>query len=255
MAEETKNNLEEDEIEEVAENVAEAAEEEAEKAISNTPDDDSEEDDDEEKKSEKKESKIVDDILEIVESTLLTVFVIIMLFTYLLHPVTVMGPSMEDTLIGEDRIFMSTVYSGPHYGDIIIINNDYAYLLDDEGKVLQKDIDGSRLQECIIKRVIAEPGQVINIDQEKQEVTVDGKVLNETYIKDTMNYSDYTPFSFPFTVPEGYYFVMGDNRWVSADSRNSEVGLIKKDEIYGKALLRYYHSGKFNLKFLLFKNK
>ena len=254
MAEEIKNNLEEDEIEEVAENVAEAAEEEAENVISNTSDDDSEEDDDEEKKSEKKESKIVDDILEIVESTLLTVFVIIMLFTYLLHPVTVMGPSMEDTLIGEDRIFMSTVYTGPHYGDIIIINNDYAYLLDEEGKVFQKNIDGSRLQECIIKRVIAEPGQVINIDQEKQEVTVDGNVLDEPYIKDTMNF-DYTPFTFPFTVPEGYYFVMGDNRWVSADSRNPEVGLIKKDEIYGKALLRYYHSGKFSLKFLLSKNK
>lgn len=253
MAEETKNNIEDEKIEEVAENAVEAAEEEAEEAVIKISESD-EEDDDEESKAEKKESKVVDDILEIVESTLLTVFVIIMIFTYLLHPVTVMGPSMENTLLGKDRIFMSTVYSGPHYGDIIIINNDYAYLLDEEGKVFQKDISGSRLKECIIKRVIAEPGQTINIDAEKQEVTVDGKVLDEPYIKDGMNF-DPCAFDFPLTVPEGYYFVMGDNRRVSADSRNIEVGLIKKDEIYGKALLRYYHSDKLSFNLLMFRNK
>ena len=256
MAEETKNNIEDEKIEEVAENAVEAAVEEAEEAeelVSKISEID-EDDDEEESKAEKKESKVVDDILEIVESTLLTVFVIIMIFTYLLHPVTVMGPSMENTLLGKDRIFMSTVYSGPHYGDIIIINNDYAYLLDDEGKVYQKDISGSRLEECIIKRVIAEPGQTINIDAEKQQVTVNGKVLDEPYIKDVMNFNP-CAFDFPLTVPEGYYFVMGDNRTVSADSRNDEVGLIKKDEIYGKALLRYYHSDKLSFKFLLFNNK
>ncbi|MBO7473957.1 MAG: signal peptidase I [Ruminococcus sp.] len=253
MAEETKNNIEDEEIEEVAENAVEAAVEEAEESESKIAETD-EEDDEEESNAEKKESKVVDDILEIVESTLLTVFVIIMIFTYLLHPVTVMGPSMENTLLGKDRIFMSTVYSGPHYGDIIIINNDYAYLLDGEGKVYQKDINGSRLKECIIKRVIAEPGQTINIDAENQEVTVDGKVLNEPYIKDVMNFNP-CAFDFPLTVPEGYYFVMGDNRTVSADSRNGEVGLIKKDEIYGKALLRYYHSDKLNFKLLMFNNK
>lgn len=248
MAEEIKND-----IPKKAEEIADPAEEENIDAElkENTEAEVTEEDDDDEKekKAEIKESKIVDDILEIVESTLLTVFVIIMIFTYLLHPVNVSGPSMLDTLVENDRVFMTTVYSGPHYGDIVIINNDYAYLLDNEDKVIKKDITGSRFKECIIKRVIAEPGQTIDINPEKEEVIVDGKVLDEPYIRDNMNMTG-EAFTFPMTVPEGYYFVMGDNRQVSADSRNSDVGLIKKEQIYGKAVARY-HPLK-NFKFLIF---
>ena len=70
------------------------------------------------------------------------------------------------------------------------------------------------------------------------QVIVDGKVLDEPYIKVTVN-SIGGAFNFPITVPEGYYFVMGDNRRGSADSRFPEVGLIKKEQIYGKAVLRY----------------
>ena len=194
----------------------------------------------EDSKAEKKEGKIVDDLLEIIESTLLTVFVVIMIFTYLLHPITVEGTSMNDTLYKGDRVFMSTVYLGPHYGDIIVINNDVAYLLDDNGEVIEKDISNSSYKKCLIKRVIAEPGQTIDIDPEKEEVLIDGKVIDEPYIKETINSLSYTAFDFPITIPEGYYFAMGDNRRVSADSRNPDIGLIKKDQIYGKAIIRYY---------------
>ena len=194
-----------------------------------------------------KEKKIVDDILEIIESTLLTVFVIVMVFTYLLHPVNVVGTSMEDTLNENDRIFMSTVYTGPHYKDIIVINNDKAYLLDDNGKIVERDIADSQFKECIIKRVIAEPGQTIELNAETHEVIVDGKVLNEPYIKDPIQNEG--SFKYPFKVPEGYYFVMGDNRLVSADSRHSDIGLIKKDQIYGRAVVRYSPIKEFKLLF------
>ena len=60
-------------------------------------------------------------------------------------------------------------------------------------------------------------------------------------------------FNFPITIPEGYYFVMGDNRRESADSRNGDVGLIKKEQIYGKAVLRYSPIKDF--KFLIFNKK
>ena len=253
MAEEIKKDIEE-ETEEIADSVKdEDTEEELEEAAESPEDDDNDDEDEaEDRKAEIKESKIVDDILEIVESTLLTVFVIIMIFTYLLHPVTVSGPSMLDTLTEDDRVFMTTVYRGPHYGDIIIINNDYAYLYDENGKVYKKDISYSRLKECIIKRVIAEPGQTIDIDTEREKVIVDGKELDEPYIRDNMNITG-EAFDFPLTVPEGYYFVMGDNRQVSADSRHPEVGFIKKDQIYGKAIVRYAPISEF--KFLIFKNK
>ncbi|HNZ99295.1 signal peptidase I [Ruminococcus sp.] len=237
-----------EDIEEAAEDLAEAVEDEEDIE----EDDDDAEEDEAEEQAKKKEGKFVDDIIEVIESTLLTVFVIVMIFTYLLHPVNVVGKSMNNTLMDGNRIFMTTVYTGPHYGDIIVINNDMAYFFDQAGKVYEKDITGSGLKECIIKRVIAEPGQTIDFDVEKEQVIVDGKVLDEPYIKQTVN-GDGGMYDFPITVPEGYYFVMGDNRRESADSRNPDVGLIKKEQIYGKAVLRYSPIKEF--KFLFFNNK
>ncbi|WP_037297651.1 signal peptidase I [Ruminococcus flavefaciens] len=246
MADEIKNTTENTETEalaEAVEDIEEAAEElteavDDEEEIEEESEDDGDDDGEEEEKAKKKEGKLVDDIIEVIESTLLTVFVIVMIFTYLLHPVNVVGGSMNNTLFDGNRVFMTTVYTGPHYGDIIVINNDMAYFLDENGKVYEKDITGSGLKECIIKRVIAEPGQTIDFDLENEQVIVDGKVLDEPYIRETVN-KDGGMYDFPITVPEGYYFVMGDNRRESADSRNPDVGLIKKDQIYGKALIKY----------------
>lgn len=177
------------------------------------------------------------DIFEIAESIIINIFVIVMIITYLLHPVNVEGHSMNDTLINKDRLLMSTVCFDYSYGDIVIIDNDAAYLLDDNGSVVTRDISGDRLEECLIKRIIAEPGQTLEIIPETHEVKVDGVVLNETYIKEPLMSGGV--FTYPMTIPEGYYFVMGDNRNNSADSRNGSVGLIKKDQIIGKAMLRF----------------
>lgn len=126
---------------------------------------DEEQDNKSENATEEKKNnhKIVDDILEIVESTVITMFVIMLIFTFFLHPVNVVGDSMNPTLVNEDRIFMSTVYTGLDYGDIVIINNDYAYGLDSDGNAVQMNIDGSQLKECIIKRIIAGEGQTVDI--------------------------------------------------------------------------------------------
>ena len=258
MADEIKNNLQNEEIENNLEGTSEEAVDAVEDIVEDTEelieknvdddDDDSEEDgeDEETGEAEKKESKLVDDVLEILESTLLTVFVIVMIFTYLLHPVVVDGSSMNDTLFDGNRIFMTTVYTGPHYGDILVIDNSKSYLLDENNKVKERDISNSFLKECLIKRVIAEPGQTLMIDPDKEQVIIDGKVLDEPYIKDTVIDAG-DAFDFPITIPEGYYFVMGDNRRASSDSRVSDVGLIKKDQIYGKAVLRYSPIKEFKL--------
>ena len=177
------------------------------------------------------------DVIEVVESTLITVFVIIMIFTYILHPVNVVGTSMTNTLQDGDRIFMNTIYGELSYGDIVVINNDMAYLLNSDNEIVENNIDGSSLKECIIKRIIATGGQTIDIEAYSGDVIVDGETLDEPYIIEKLKNGGL--FDYPITIPEGYYFVMGDNRNGSSDSRNPDIGLIKKDQIYGKAILRY----------------
>ncbi len=188
-------------------------------------------------KTNKSGNKLLSDIVEIIESTITTVFVIIMIFTYILHPVNVVGTSMTNTLQDEDRIFMTTVYTDISYGDIVVINNDMSYLLDSDNNIIERNIDGSGLKECIIKRVIATGGQTVKIIPETGDVIVDGNTLDEPYIKEKLR--DGGVFEYPITVPEGYFFVMGDNRNGSADSRNPDIGLISKEQIYGKAIIRY----------------
>ncbi len=200
--------------------------------------------------------KLLNDILDIAESTLATVFVMIMVFTYLLHPVNVMGDSMNPTLSDQDRILMTTVYTNLKYGDIVIINNDAVYDIDANGEAYNVNLKDNPLDECIIKRIIACGGQEINInnsdpDKNKWTVEIDGKAVDEPYILNGAYTAKKGCFDgkFPFTVPEGYYFVMGDNRTNSSDSRSAYVGLIKKEQIYGKALVRYAPFGDF--KFLM----
>ena len=210
-------------------------------------------------KADKKneEGSLAKDIFEIAESTLLTIFIIVMIFTYLLHPLTVQGHSMNDTLQNQDKVLMCTLCFSPSYGDIVVVNNDAAYLLDENGNASRKEITGHDLNECLIKRVIAEPGQTLKIDADENTITVDGKVLSENYTKPVSDGEDslvYGPawFSGEITVPDGYYFVMGDNRNNSADSRNPDVGFIKLEQIYGKAVVRY--SPLKDFKILLFKD-
>ncbi len=185
-----------------------------------------------------KKGRLLDDILEIAETTITTAFIVILIFTYLLHPVQIVGKSMQDTLQPEDKIFMSTVYFDLSYGDIIIIDNDWAYLKDEASGNIIKASSGS-FNECIIKRVIAKGGDTIDFDFENGKVIVNGKVLDEKFLNGVKTNTDYGSFNYPLTVPDGYYFVMGDNRNASCDSRHPNVGLIKRSQIYGKAVLKY----------------
>ena len=79
------------------------------------------------------------------------------------------------------------------------------------------------------------------VDVYKRQVTVDGEMLDEPYVSSQISdYDEDRMLSFPVEVPEDSYFVMGDNRGNSLDSRYREVGIIRENQIFGKVVLRIY---------------
>ena len=94
-----------------------------------------------------------------------------------------------------------------------------------------------------IKRIIGMPGETVQVMDGM--VYIDGEMLNETYGKETMQYAGVA--SEPITLGEDEYFVLGDNRNNSSDSRDPSVGNIKEDQIIGKAWLRIWPLNKFGI--------
>ena len=124
-------------------------------------------------------------------------------------------------------LIISAISKDIDYGDVVIISQPNAY-----SKVL-------------IKRVIAVGGQTIEFDHKKGTVSVDGKALDEPYIKEKMNISPFMQDK--YVVPEGKFFVMGDNRNHSADSRCHDIGLIDERCIVGKAIVRLFPFSRFTV--------
>jgi len=142
----------------------------------------------------------------------------VLIITFLYQPVRVEGTSMLPRLEDRDRLFINKfVYhiSAIERGDIVV----FRYPRDPE--------------KSYIKRVIGLPGDRIRIDH--GQVWVNGRMLREPYVpaiyRDTRSMAE-------MTVPEDYYFMMGDHRSISSDSR--EFGPVARDLIYGKAVFVYW---------------
>jgi len=89
----------------------------------------------------------------------------------------------------------------------------------------------------LVKRVIAEPGNWVNITEDGS-VYINDELLNEPYIEKKILRE--TDIKFPYQVPEDSYFVLGDERELSVDSRNSLIGSIPEDDIIGKVIFRVW---------------
>ena len=148
---------------------------------------------------------------------------------YFIRPTIVKQTSMEDTLHENDYMVMyRQAYRkhGPERGDIIIFQSN---LVNEE----------SGRDKLLIKRVIGLPGDDIMISG--GQLYINGEAYQEDYLKD-----GYTPaFEIPlegetYTVPEGTYFCMGDNRAGSVDSRRKEVGMVPEENVKGKVVLRLF---------------
>jgi signal peptidase I len=142
--------------------------------------------------------------------------IVVMIFLY--QPVKVEGNSMNPLLSDQERIFINKfVY---HFepidrGDVVV----FWYPLD--------------RSKSFIKRVVGLPGETIQI--RKGDVYIDGRELSDQYVPP--NYLDGSNYG-PLTIPRGDYFVMGDHRDSSNDSR--VFGPVPRSLIYGKAVFAYW---------------
>ncbi len=159
-------------------------------------------------------------VVELVSIVASSIVAIMVVFTFLFRIVGVSGGSMENTLQEGDWLIVSAFVTEPERGDIVIITQPNYF------------------HEPIVKRVIAVGGDEIDINFETAEVKVNGKVIDEPYLK-TPTTNDGHRWDYPIIIEEGKVFVMGDNRLKSSDSRGFEIGLIDEDYILGQVLMRF----------------
>ena len=168
----------------------------------------------------KKEPETLEGMLYCWAQALITAVVgVVLLFPFGLRLIGVSGPSMQDTLYTGDRLLvLNAAYCDFKAGDVVVIN-DY----------------NAQLSDTLVKRIVAVEGQTVDIDFMSGQVYVDGRPLDEPYIKEPTYTSE--GVQFPLTLGEGEVFVMGDNRNHSSDSRDIRLGAVNVGYLQGKVLL------------------
>lgn len=166
-------------------------------------------------------------IYEWMDSFVFSIILILLVFVFCFRVVGVDGESMMPTLNHGDWLAVRAINKTIERGDIVIVTQP------------------NDLNEPLIKRVIAVGGDTLDIDFMTGQVEVNGEVIDEPYIMaPTHNKGD---FDRPIKIPEGYVFVMGDNRNDSLDSRFDSIGIIDERYILGVANIRMYPFGEWEI--------
>jgi signal peptidase I len=171
-------------------------------------------------------------VVKEIFSTIL--YILVLLGTYLLitfvgQRTSVSGSSMEPTLSNNDQLILDKIsyrFSEPQRFDIIVFPFQYAE------------------KTFYVKRIIGLPGETVQIDLQGN-IYINGQILNEDYGKETINFAGLAVE--PITLGDDEYFVMGDNRNNSSDSRDPSVGNIRRSNIIGKAWVRIWPLNKFGV--------
>lgn len=170
-----------------------------------------------------KRRKIIAGAFSWVKEIAIALVIVWFVLTFVAQNNQVRGTSMQPTVYANDTIIVNKFiyrFQDPVRGDIIV------FPMQEDGKEV-----------FLIKRIIGLPGDVVDIRDGK--VYVNDIKMDEDYITVETTAVD-GQVVFPVTVPEDEYFVLGDNRPVSKDSRWLSVGMIARDEIVGKASLRVW---------------
>ncbi len=151
-----------------------------------------------------------------------SLIVVIFVLTFVFRLFTVKGNSMLDTLHSGDKVLVWKYNYTPTKGDVVTVKKF------------------GKLDESIVKRVIATEGDSLSIDFDSGLVYVNGKKLNETYIREPMKRRG-NELETPSVVPKGTCFLMGDNRNHSDDSRSPYIGgPVKNSDIIGPVKFIYF---------------
>lgn len=174
-------------------------------------------------------------LFDYVEMFAIALCCVLLIFMFAFRLCDVRGESMEKTLYENEKLLVTPLFYTPERGDIIIFHQT-----------------GSVLNEPIVKRVIATGGEWIDIEFQTAPQKITIRIYDENMnLIETLDESEYayldtrypmrlSDFEYPMQIPEGYLFVLGDNRNHSTDSRSHIIGLVDERRVLGKVLMRLY---------------